>query len=279
MKTSIKKLKDQSLGKKGIAVNNKESKNINTQEINSKKRIRQKSLSTIFAKKLKETNAVTHNAQPQILSHVKDITMKVLESDKIKQQSDDADKKDMKFNKVLPVANSNITNEQMISFIKITKQHMGKTLLAKKGDALIQRKKSLSDIFSSQLNESNKIELNVFQKHDIDKDSKLNEKFDIVTKKSPTLKITKMSTLNKKKEKKHKEKPVNNHRESDKTPKLIHKAGGKISSLFGNNPDVPTIGQRFVKPIDEPVFTKITFADLNIHPFMVSIFIFTQRLK
>lgn len=273
MKTSIKKLKNQSLVKKGIAVN--EEKNIDTQETKSKKRIRQKSLSTIFLKKLKETNAVTHNAQPQSLSRIKDITMKALESEKIKQQSDDIDKKDMKFNEVLSVANSSITNEQMISFVEITKQHIGETLLAKKRDTLIQRKKSLSDIFSNQLNESNKIELNVSQKYAIDKDNKLNEKFDTVTKKSPTLKITKQIGTLKKKEKKHKEKPVNNHRESDNTSKLVHKAGGKISSLFGNNPDVPTIGQRVIKPIDEPVFTKITFADLNIHPFMVSIFMFT----
>ncbi|KYM76369.1 hypothetical protein ALC53_13396 [Atta colombica] len=43
-----------------------------------------------------------------------------------------------------------------------------------------------------------------------------------------------------------------------------------MSSLFGNNPDIPTIGQRFVKPVNEPVFTEITFADLNIHPYMIS---------
>lgn len=276
MQTSIKRLKNQSLGKKGIAVNNKKSKEINMQDTKSKKRIRQKSLSTIFVKKLKEANTIAHNAQSQIPSRVKDVTIKIPESGKIKQQSDDTDKKDLKFNKVLSVANSNsnITNEQIVSFTKVTKQHMGETLLAKRRDTLIEQKKTLSDIFSSQLNELNKIELNISQKHDIDKDSKLNEKFDAVTKKSPTLKIKQMGILNKRNEKKHKEKTVNNHRESDNTPKLMRKGGGKISSLFGNNPDVPIIGQRLVKPVDEPVFTKITFADLDIHPFMVSIFIF-----
>ncbi|XP_011256836.2 probable ATP-dependent RNA helicase CG8611 [Camponotus floridanus] len=268
--TSIKRLKNQSSGKKGIAVNNKKSKD--TQDTQSKKRIRQKSLSTIFVKKLKETNTVAHNAQSQIPSRVKDVMIKAPESGKIKQQSDDTDKKDVKFNKVLSVANSNsnITNEQTVSFTKVTKQHMGETLLAKRRDTLIEQKKTLSDIFPSQLNELNKIELNISQKHDIDKDSKLNEKFDAVTKKSPTLKIKQMSILNKRNEKKHKEKTVNNHRESDNTPQLLRKGGGKISSLFGNNPDVPIIGQRLVKPVDEPIFTKITFADLNIHPFMIS---------
>lgn len=265
LKTSIKRLKNQSLGKK---VNNKESKNVNTQGIESNKRIRQKSLSTIFAKKLKEANVVTRNTQSQILPRVKDTMAK---SGKIKQ-SDEKDKKDLKSNKVSSLANSDITNEQMVSFTKITKQHIGETLLAKKRNTLIEQKKSLSDIFSGRLkNESNKIELNV--SHDIDTDNKLNEKSEIVTEKSPILKVTeKIDILNKRDKKKRKGKIVNNNRESDKTPKL-HKAGGKISSLFGNNPDVPTIGQRIVKPVDEPVFTKITFADLDIHPYMVNTYI------
>ncbi|KAL6427766.1 hypothetical protein ACFW04_008303 [Cataglyphis niger] len=262
LKTSIKRLKNQSLGKK---VNNKESKNVNTQGIESNKRIRQKSLSTIFAKKLKEANVVTRNTQSQILPRVKDTMAK---SGKIKQ-SNEKDKKDLKSNKVLSLANSDITNEQMVSFTKITKQHIGETLLAKKRNTLIEQKKSLSDIFSGRLkNESNKIELNV--SHDIDTDNKLNEKSEIVTEKSPILKVTeRIDILNKRDKKKRKGKIINNNRESDKTSKL-HKAGGKISSLFGNNPDVPTIGQRIVKPVDEPVFTKITFADLDIHPYMIS---------
>lgn len=262
-------MKNQSLGKKGIAANNKESKNVNTQEAESKKRMKQKSLSTIFAKKLKEANAVTRNTQPRILSQVKNITAIDAESEKIKQ-SDLTDRKDLKSTKVLSVPNSNITNEQTISFTKITKQRIGETLLAKKRHTLIEQKKSLSDIFSSQLkNESNKNELNVSQKQDINKDNKLNKKSEIVIDKSPTLKITeRVDILNKRNGRKRKGKIVN-HRESDKIPKLMHKAGGKISSLFGNNPDVPTIGQRLVKPVDEPVFTKITFADLNVHPFMV----------
>lgn len=43
----------------------------------------------------------------------------------------------------------------------------------------------------------------------------------------------------------------------------------KSSSLFGNNPQVPNIGQRLVKPVQEEIFTGITFDDLNIHPHMV----------
>lgn len=47
-------------------------------------------------------------------------------------------------------------------------------------------------------------------------------------------------------------------------------ASGKISSLFSHNPEVPNIGQKLVKPINEPVFTGADFADLNIHPFTIS---------
>ncbi|XP_014223293.1 probable ATP-dependent RNA helicase DDX31 [Trichogramma pretiosum] len=56
---------------------------------------------------------------------------------------------------------------------------------------------------------------------------------------------------------------------SDQNSKL-HSKSGKISSLFGNNPIVPHIGQRFVRPIDEKVFTAEKFSDLNIHPHAVA---------
>ncbi|XP_026725815.1 probable ATP-dependent RNA helicase CG8611 [Trichoplusia ni] len=48
------------------------------------------------------------------------------------------------------------------------------------------------------------------------------------------------------------------------------RSGGWISSLFKNNPQVPRIGQRAVKPIVEKVFAGQTFSDLNIHPHTVA---------
>ncbi|XP_011302393.1 probable ATP-dependent RNA helicase CG8611 [Fopius arisanus] len=56
----------------------------------------------------------------------------------------------------------------------------------------------------------------------------------------------------------------------DEKPNRTFSHSGKVSSLFGNNPDVPTIGQRLVKPVQETVFSKTKFSDLEIHPFMVS---------
>lgn len=242
---------------------------MNTQETGYKKRIKQKSLSAIFAKKLKETNAVVRNVQqPQISSQGKGVTAKAARSEKI-EQSEVPNKKNVKFDKIPSTTNSDSTNEPILSFTKTTKAHTGKILLAKKrDDSTSKLKRSLSDIFSNPKHQKESDTRNLIQKHIPKNNSKLDNESKVVAKKSPVLKRT--DVLNKKEKGKHKEKIVNIDRDSDKTPKLMHRAGGKISSLFGNNPDVPTIGQRLVKPVNEPIFTKITFADLNIHPFMVS---------
>jgi len=180
----------------------------------------------------------------------------------------------LKSDKFFPTANSDSTNKLTVSFTKTTKEHVGKVLLAKKReDSKGESKRSLSDIFSSQLKNRNESDvLNFTQKQDIPKDNfKSDRKYKVVAKESSVSKNTKKTDiLNKRKEEKHKKKIVNN-KESDETPKLMNRGSRKISSLFGNNPDIPNIGQRFVKPVNEPVFTKVTFADLNIHPFMVSI--------
>lgn len=43
----------------------------------------------------------------------------------------------------------------------------------------------------------------------------------------------------------------------------------KITSLFGNNPEIPNIPHRAVKPVKEAVFSESSFKDLEIHPYMV----------
>ncbi|XP_018355546.1 PREDICTED: probable ATP-dependent RNA helicase DDX31, partial [Trachymyrmex septentrionalis] len=365
-KSSIKKSKNQSFHKDAI-LNSKESrKTMDMQETGYKKRIKQKSLSAIFAKKLKEADSVCRNVlHPQIPSQDKDLTAKAAKSKRI-EQSNVISKKNvnsdkisstvnfdsinesivsftnatkehtdrtplpkrrdkskiknqskrlfsttfssqlknqnetdllnstkkhnilknnfklvktckvinespvLQSDKILSTANSDSTNELIVSFTKTTKENVGRTLLAKKRDnSTSESKRSLSDIFSNQLKNQNKLDTpNLIQKHGISKD---NFKSDKKYKESPVLTNAKQTDiLNKKKEKRKKKKIVNNNKESDETPKLMHRASGKMSSLFGNNPDVPTIGQRFVKPVNESVFTEITFADLNIHPYMIS---------
>lgn len=365
-KTSIKRLKSP-FHKDAVPGSRESKRHANTQEMGHKKRIKQKSLSAIFARKLNEANTVSRNVQqPQVPSQGKGVTAKAAESKKIEQfdvtnkknvKSDKisstvtsdstnestvsftkatkghgrvplAKKRDdstvlpkrsvspifssqlkklnksdilnltkkhdipksnfksskkskvakeeppvLKSDKILPTVNSDSTNEPTVSFTKATKEHVGRTLLAKKRDeSKGESKKSLSDIFSSQSRNQNESDTpNLTQKDDTSKDNfKSNKKHKVVAKELPVSKNTKETDIsNKKKEIKHKKKIVNN-KESVKTSKLMNKASGKIFSLFGNNPDVPTIGQRFVKPVNETVFTEITFADLNIHPFMIS---------
>ncbi|XP_046740861.1 probable ATP-dependent RNA helicase DDX31 [Diprion similis] len=47
-------------------------------------------------------------------------------------------------------------------------------------------------------------------------------------------------------------------------------SSGKISSLFGNNPEIPNLGQRFVEPVNEAVFSGTKFVDFDLHPFTIS---------
>ena len=60
------------------------------------------------------------------------------------------------------------------------------------------------------------------------------------------------------------------NKDSKKEFKEGHVHRGKISSLFGNNPTVPNIGQRFVKPVNEKVFSAEKFSELGIHAYAVS---------
>ena len=43
----------------------------------------------------------------------------------------------------------------------------------------------------------------------------------------------------------------------------------KITSLFGNNPEIPNIPHKAVNPVREIVFSNLGFKDLDIHPYMV----------
>lgn len=44
---------------------------------------------------------------------------------------------------------------------------------------------------------------------------------------------------------------------------------GKITSLFYNNPEIPSIPHRAVNPVKEDVFSNVNFDELNLHPFLV----------
>lgn len=63
---------------------------------------------------------------------------------------------------------------------------------------------------------------------------------------------------------------------SDANKKPTYK---QIAALFKNNPEIPKIGQRHVKPVDEKLFSGKNFADLNIHPFNVALLEKNMGLK
>ncbi|RZF42739.1 hypothetical protein LSTR_LSTR007716 [Laodelphax striatellus] len=45
---------------------------------------------------------------------------------------------------------------------------------------------------------------------------------------------------------------------------------GRISSLFANNPEIPVVSHKKVKPVEEDVFSKESFESLDIHKYIVS---------
>lgn len=185
------------------------------------------------------------------------------------EQSDTLKKTDLKLEQT--IINNDTTKTPFLSFTKTTKEHFGTTLLAKERDTLKdEQKKSLSAIFSNKSENQDKSSLlTTIHKSYIDKNSVSKEQ-PILYKKLPTFNDKKELDINKI-EKKKNEKIVHKiNKKSFKAPRLIHKSAGKVSSLFGNNPEIPNIGQRFVKPVNESVFTEINFVDLDIHPFTVS---------
>lgn len=172
--------------------------------------------------------------------------------------------------------------QNIVKFIKTNNDNEIKaTLIRKKNVNSNGEKKSLSDVFSinSEKTDSDKLP---FKFGNLSKNND-DEKMDL-----------KISNFNREdnfgNKKNREEKKFNsdfrtnkyNEKNNDRTNKkfkgkverIMNKPTGKISSLFGNNPDVPNIGQRYVKPVQENVFSGINFSDLDIHPFSVRIFCF-----
>ncbi|CAL7947798.1 unnamed protein product [Xylocopa violacea] len=247
-----------------------------------KKRIKQKSLGTIVAQKLKATSAVSQNQSSVVQKKVeKQANIKRKEpQQKVPKAPIKVNESDNKTDKSLSNKTDEVFNEPIISFTKVTKENFGKTLLAKKRNT-VDKKKTLSSIFSKQTKSENKdVSLldsfkNVKQDEDVPK-NKNQQEFEEKSKKVSD--TSEKLNIGKKKKKKQIEKSKDGNEntvEDKKNAHFSHKSFGKISSLFSHNPQVPNIGQRLVKPINEPVFTftkrlGVTFTDLNVHPFMIS---------
>ncbi|XP_061929194.1 probable ATP-dependent RNA helicase CG8611 [Apis cerana] len=243
--------------------------NVSVKETSTiKKRIKQKSLGTIVAKKLKESNqnqsSVIQNElkiKPQINNIHEDPQQRISKVEAYKNNIETS-------NKI-----NDISNNPIISFTKTTKENYGKTILARKRKIIdTNSKRTLSSIFSRQSESEDVSLLNSLKKIQQEQSEKKNQKESNEESKKISSSSEKMN-FDKKKKKKQIEKfktDNDNNIEDDKNIHFSHKSLGKISSLFGHNPEIPNIGQRLVKPINEPIFTGTTFTDLNIHPFMIS---------
>nr|XP_031840983.1 probable ATP-dependent RNA helicase DDX31 [Nomia melanderi] len=269
----------------------------------TKQRVKQKSLAAIVAKKLEGSGSVSQSLKGNKVQ--KKVTFKVPSdgvNKKLKQESHrvalNVEHKDVEVKKSLSSSVSEDSKAPVISFTKVTKENFGKTLLARKRVIKdTDSKKTLSSIFSKEAEPQNTEVslLSSLKRLDRDEDivpkkkskveqeepSSVTKEVGRNNKKKKKLKEQKTSSsvvekidVGVKKKKRHIEKSTDkpdNEEKEEKKANVTHKSiGGKISSLFGHNPEIPNIGQRFVKPINEPVFTGTTFKDLNIHPFMIS---------
>ncbi|XP_033228325.1 probable ATP-dependent RNA helicase CG8611 [Belonocnema kinseyi] len=228
--------------------------------IKSTVRMKQKSLAAIVAKKLAE------KTEPKIFLN--------------KQKSLP---KNLTRNVEKPPIQSNFdsnSDSPIIKFVKNTKENTNKPKVLKKSSDS-KNQKSLSDIFSTN---SSKADSN-FSFTSLETPEKSENKVDsdleISTWKSKKQdNFQNRNTFGGKKEKqlefekkgnKFKEKGERRNKKfGGKNERVMKKPTGKISSLFGNNPEVLSMGQRFVKPVQEKVFSGIKFSDLDIHPYSVS---------
>lgn len=290
MKSSIKKLSKGPVGKKESKKGNM-LQSVPSNQSGGIKRVKQKALASIVAKKLQQSNIHNNLQNTQKLSNLRiqsknKKNVSTSETNKLDNIPFASDTQNTDTNKVVTEIvekEKNVIKEPIISFVKPSKKLLGKAIVVKKRNInKTSSKKYLSEIFSNQVATNNvesalsDVTLNI-KTDDKDTIRALHEQTTI---EQPSKKLVLIKQLKKldintnNRKKKHLESitehKVQKNESSDKTYKTYKKQTGKTSSLFRNNPEVPNIGQRFVKPIHEIVFTKTNFSDLDVHPFMVS---------
>ena len=244
-----------------------------------KQKVKQKHLKLIVTQKLREINK-TSQSPPSVVQkkskskvQFKDIENRTKQ--KVVKTPVKVDEKRIDTDKSSSIVGNEVSNEPIISFTKVTKENFGKTLLARKRKGPDKgSSKTLASIFSKQ-KEPEKEEVSLLSSL-----GKVDSVEDVTAKKKPRLDESKSIShtaqkpnLSKKKKQKQAGKLTNDSNistENEKSTRGLHKPAGKISSLFGHNPEIPHIGQRLIKPINEPVFAATSFTDFNIHPFMIS---------
>ncbi|XP_053596514.1 probable ATP-dependent RNA helicase CG8611 [Microplitis demolitor] len=241
-KSQVSKVtKNKNLNKDSVKTD-KKLKNSNEDSSNkSNKRVKQKSLAAIVAQnknraKLAATNVESSKKLSGILKNSKD---------KDKESKD----------------------SELVSFVKPSTTGL-KTILAK---PKVDNKsgKSLVDIYNKKYDDKSNFNLLINSTVTDKSQEEKNKSFEVKSfdKNSDKNNYGDRKNLNDKSKFKnnsgHEKKP-------DRERVYNNKPSGKISSLFGNNPEIPKIGQRLVKPVNEPVFSKVTFTELGLHPYAVS---------
>lgn len=228
-----------------------------------KTRIKQKSLAAIVAKQ------VGHNLNKKKVNFSLDKkthdNVNLLKNNKnVTFQSDDSKEK--------------LDSQNIVQFVKNKNENEIKaTVVRKRNVNFNSEKKSLSAVFSTNSEKVDNDDSSIFKFGNLSKNN--NDDLQI------SASNFKEKDCWKNKKNFHEQKELKfdfkrNKQQNDRQNKkfkgkdehLMNKSSGKISSLFGNNPEVPNIGQRYVKPVQENVFSGINFSDLDIHPYSVCIF-------
>lgn len=244
----------------------------------TKKRIKQKSLGAIVAQRLRGINQNQSSIVQNKLKSKSQVNVKRTQlQQKITKKPIKAQKSDTETNNSLSNKSNEVSDVPNISFVKVTRENFGKTLLARKRKITdTNSKKTLASIFSKQPeSETKQVSLlESLKQKEIEKDDvpEKKAKKEFKEQSGESFSLPKNIGFNKKKKKKQldESKTDINSTEDNKNTNISHKSVGKISSLFGHNPEIPNIGQRLVKPINEPIFTATTFDDLKMHPFTIS---------
>lgn len=264
---SLMKKQKHKIEKSEVRSSNKSAREAVHGTVGTKKRLKSKRIRTLDRPSLLQKN-VKFKTQPV------DIERKKLVRSKLDRVSLKTEEKGIETDKSLATAGNEDSDDPVISFTEVTRENFGKTLLARKRNIKdTDSEKTLSDIYSDRT-KFKQAEINLLRSlKSVDTDK------DIVPRKKPKLEESKKSSSLTKKDL-GSEKNKNRLEEStiqsgsnvrkDKCTYPLRTSGGKISSLFGHNPQIPNIGQRFVRPISEPVFTGTTFTDLDVHPFTIS---------
>lgn len=250
--------------------------------VGAKKRIKQKSLATIVAKNLEKAKLKGSAGKP-LTSILKkpssSLSLSVSDNGTISKESKQSKSNEHSTDN-FNFSNKNQSSKPPVSFSKPSKESEGKVVLFKKRKIDTGGpKKSLSSIFNvsdSTVQETKLLKSNESSLSQVgDKLKTAEQCIQSPKRKFEFIKTYQNEESNSKKFKKLSDKFEKNKKKDSEFKKAssnqpTRHSGGKISSLFGNNPEIPSIGQRLVKPVNEKVFTAEKFSDLNVHAFSVS---------